>query len=730
MKIHAAGGKTARLLLSALAVAVLAAVITLSLSAPSDSAHVLRWITGHWLNAVAITAAATVLTALIQVVTLRLDRRRASYGAGRAARERAAMLLRVRNMWISGVLEPSTAGTAPLAIGLRRRPGLLGRDEEAPYLQGHPVLAREDKPILTVFDEASQALLILGAPGAGKTTLLLELAGKLLERAERDGRQPIPVVFHLTSWAAQGQPLAAWLAGELAASYMVPAHAAEAWVTQDALAVLLDGLDEVAGKDRAACVQAINDYRHDHGLVPIAVCSRTRELDDLVIRLDLDEAVELQPLTDSQITSYLSDLQPARTPVTGMGAAILTDKGLRDLLRSPLMLHVITLAYQGQTASAPLQPGSTEEQQQQLWAAYIQRMFQQRPLDPRCGYTQRQALGWLAWLAHAMRDRNQAEFHLDRLTDGWVPDPPRIEHPGIFPLKAIRAYRETAELRARRQAENLHWPRKAPFSFRTLLTVGMLSALFGFLADVVGRLLPVQPGAGYAWVVGVGTDALIMLLVFSCIWYTKWFSISRQIVRHHLRPAEELHWSLKALFRFRLWLSLLIPMLLSGLLGGLRTPTAGLVAALLTGLLLGPLIALFGGLSIKLREKRTSPNEGTRRSLKNGFLVGLPAGLYGGLVSFLSSAVFVPSVKWQAGVTSFLLFSYLGVLSFGGYAFLLNRSVRAKLRQAGIAPRHYETFLDAMAERLILRRSGSAYLFAHQLLRDYLADLNNTTKTR
>jgi hypothetical protein len=42
------------------------------------------------------------------------------------------------------------------------------------------------------------------------------------------------------------------------------------------LVLLLDGLDEAAAPDRAARVAAINAYRCDHGLVPMAVCSRTQ----------------------------------------------------------------------------------------------------------------------------------------------------------------------------------------------------------------------------------------------------------------------------------------------------------------------------------------------------------------------------------------------------------------------------------------------------------------------
>jgi predicted NACHT family NTPase len=51
--------------------------------------------------------------------------------------------------------------------------------------------------ISEVYDQAQGELLILGEAGSGKTMLLLELARTLLNRAEQDEAQPIPVLFTL-----------------------------------------------------------------------------------------------------------------------------------------------------------------------------------------------------------------------------------------------------------------------------------------------------------------------------------------------------------------------------------------------------------------------------------------------------------------------------------------------------------------------------------------------------
>lgn len=173
-------------------------------------------------------------------------------------------------------------------------------------------------------------------------------------------------------------------------------------------------------------MRAINAYRNGHGLVPMVVCSRTDELETLGARLRLEEAVELQLLTDAQVEIYLDRLEAAGTPVADVRVAMGTDEGLRELLRSPLLLHVLSINYHGQPVPALPRSGTLVERQAPLWQGYVTRMFKQRPLDPRFGYTDRQALGWLSWLARTLRDRDESEFHLDRLTPNWLPAPARL----------------------------------------------------------------------------------------------------------------------------------------------------------------------------------------------------------------------------------------------------------------------------------------------------------------
>jgi len=231
----------------------------------------------------------------------------------RSLRNRQAMLNRVREFWIEGVLENSLHGLAMIELGMEERQDMVGNPWEM-------VLQEPEQPqrvlpsgtrIVDVYDQMHQSLLILGEPGAGKTTTMLELTRDAIVRAEQDPTQPIPVVFNLSSWSQKRLALVDWLAEELNLKYKIPNRIARPWVEEDALLILLDGLDEVDITHRETCVTVINQFCEQH-LAPIVVCSRTADYEALTNRLDrLQSAVLLQPLSPAQVQTYLTQAGPA-----------------------------------------------------------------------------------------------------------------------------------------------------------------------------------------------------------------------------------------------------------------------------------------------------------------------------------------------------------------------------------------------------------------------------------
>jgi eukaryotic-like serine/threonine-protein kinase len=108
-------------------------------------------------------------------------------------------------------------------ISLGKRP--IDKAVDAPWkytvevsdaMGSEPLVYRD---VNTIYN-ATGLLLILGEPGSGKSTTLLDLARTLLDRAEKDIRERVPVGLNLSSW--KKQPLVEWMSGELSEKYRVP----------------------------------------------------------------------------------------------------------------------------------------------------------------------------------------------------------------------------------------------------------------------------------------------------------------------------------------------------------------------------------------------------------------------------------------------------------------------------------------------------------------------------
>ena len=197
-------------------------------------------------------------------------------------------------------------------------------------------------------------------------------------------------------------------------------------VAHDKLTVLLDGFDEVDESNRPASAESINQYRKDHGMALMAVCSRTRAAEELTVRLQMDEAVELLPPTRAQLDGYFRYLEQAGTQLADVRAALVTDEDLQELTRSPLMLHVIGSRLPWSPGPGPQSSRAAEQRRQQLWRAYVNRMFEQRPLDEHFRYSREQAIGWLVWLARHLQQVEQTELRFDQIARSQSSQPANL----------------------------------------------------------------------------------------------------------------------------------------------------------------------------------------------------------------------------------------------------------------------------------------------------------------
>jgi hypothetical protein len=130
----------------------------------------------------------------------------------------------------------------------------------------------------------------------------------------------------------------------------------------------------------------------------------------------------------------------------------------------------------------------------------------------------------------------------------------------------------------------------------------------------------------------------------------------------------------------------------------------------------------------------TRPGEGLRQSARNAVRLAVPAGAF---VGAFMGLVVVPLLKAhpdlgtllrtlpdiernlavQIGTTSILT----GFMIYGGAAVLLHAALRVVLAACTPLPLRLVPFLDALADRGLLRRVGGGWMFQHKLLLDHLA---------
>lgn len=650
-------------------------------------------------------------------------------------RNRYAMLENVRKFWIEGVLENSLQHAVRVELNMCERDDIVETSWSLALRTPHTteMTLPANTTILEVFDRLNGKLLILSDPGGGKTTTLLELARDLLYRAEADMHHPIPVVLNLSSWSESRKPMADWLADELHSKYHVPRAVAGEWVKQDALLLLLDGLDEVEFSRRDACVQAINAYREAHGFVDVVICSRTADYEALVNRLHLNGAIVLNPLTDEQVSAYLK--QPG-SEVATLRNLLEGDDTLRELSRIPLMLSIMVLAYQGISTDDIPAWRSVDAGRRHLFELYVRRALERR-IQHR-PYSAEQTQHFLSWLAQKMQQHTQSVFQIENLQPSWLTGEQNALYRGLTRwLNMLLAMLLMGLPALFIPADSGVHP--AGFFLSHALFGGVMSFTSSHPA---GRRLPVLLAVTLChqltWAVNLlpayGLERVLGLSLmmspawfFAYLFYTRFVLNSAIIDIHQIVSVDVLRFSLS---RFKS-LVLLLPVLpgqlnilgcyiflgmdefhfgqlMQGVIG--YTLTAGTLALLLAGLTQGQV------------EVRTHPNEGIRRSLTNALrfaLLAMALLLAVGIFGF--SAVTSSSTGLLLGLMMMGIGTYTVPFTFGGYAVLKHLALRLVLHCGGDIPRNYHHFLDYATSLILLRKVGGGYIFIHRYLLEYFA---------
>ena len=339
------------------------------------------------------------------------DLREHSSVAFSVRRSRQNLIRYQRDYLREGILEESLHHATPISLRLHKQPDALQKTERP----SEPLPA--GTRITQIYDKDNK-LLILGRSGAGKTTLLLALARDLLNRAEQNEGDSIPIFLNLSSWARKHLPLTEWLIEELQSKYNISLEVSRKWIDNNRVILLLDGLDEMNLDDMQRCIEIINTYCDEHKSVSIVVCSQSDKYGSLKTRIKLWNAVTVQPLTVEQIDAYLknSDKQ-----LEALRLALHDDSELQEMFTTPLMLSILVQAYQGKPVEDLIGAGSPEEQRQHVLTVYVKHILERGGVQTDYK-KQEKTIHWLAWLAGQMKQHHQTVFNFKQVQSDWLPN--------------------------------------------------------------------------------------------------------------------------------------------------------------------------------------------------------------------------------------------------------------------------------------------------------------------
>lgn len=668
---------------------------------------------------------------------------------------RAWLIDRVRTIWVAGVLDQRLEGLEFINLGMTPMSDAGGQPSSAlvSALGAPSVHGPAGPSILEVFDALADALLIAGKAGSGKTVMLLALAKVLLGRAKSDRESPIPVVLPLASWASAQLPLDQWLADELGRLYLVPRELAQQLIDEEGLVLLLDGLDEVRPEQRDACIMAINTFRQTNRSRLVVTC-RTSAYQALPTKPDVDGALELQPLSDTQVQAVLTRagsrlaavrdaLQSENTESSQTPSPATPGGKLRELATSPLMLSIIVLLYSGVDPDELPAYRSLEAQRRNLLDAYLSQMLG-RPDYP--SYSAHQTRAVLQWLAQQLQCNGQTLFFLDRLQPNWLPLETaqrayylvdRLGGGLLAGLILCLGYAAVVvAYGASQQLGATYWAGLLPDLLLMLLVGGMLGGLFGghpdrqpedtsvFWSQVRERVIGWMSGGLLLGAVFLAVTADIpSAIMCSLIGALGGLLMGRPTLgMRSVVLVDERQWSwertvrqLPAYLSAGVVVGLLVGFFVGqvdGLLGQLLPPlTASVVAGILTGMLAS---AIFG-VTYRDDEEQVMPNQGIWRSGRNALRSSLEGALGGALFGAL---VMAGPVSW---VITALIGGLLGALACGGTTVISHVALRLVIWQFTPFPLRGMRFLEHAVERGVLQRVGGGYQFLHPLLRDHLA---------
>ncbi|MDJ0796549.1 MAG: NACHT domain-containing protein [Calothrix sp. MO_167.B12] len=679
---------------------------------------------------------------------------------------RQNLLDKVDKYWVEGILKKALhLEKAVIELGLEEHFDVVTANQRE-----NPNQEKQDLPegtrAIDIFGELKnkRTMLILGEPGSGKTTALLEIAQELIRDAKQNTDLPIPVVLNISSWAGERRtkPLADWLVQELNRIYQFSKEQCKSWVRNQQLLLLLDGLDEVRESQRGACIQKINEFLRENDKTEMVVCCRIQDYNEVSDKLQLQSAVFYKQLTEEQINRYLDDAGDA---LSGVKELKEEDKAIQELVKSPLTLNIIAVAYEGKKKLLPI--NSLSERRNHLLDTYIERRFEEEQESQEIKYPKKQSLHWLNWLAQRMIQKSQEVLLIEQ-----------IQHDSLQTTNQKRMY-----LIGSRLILGLIVGLIAFLHFSTLVTsdlgaqislvipsviAGLASGLSSLVLSIfipriirrfrprhISRFIPrairdrFKPQDISRFIPGVMSgliSGLIYVIIAAPMVYAiveksyKWrevispliidgfvLGIFFTLISQEIGIIDTIKTSWEKAIKYSvvglIWGSIyvLARLLFSNRydLGNLDDLFDIFIELLIFTILPGLIGFLDKGVNL---EQTIIPNQGVWRSAKNACLffgIFFPVGMLCSLNYVKGQNHEVISIGLAVGLLAGLVGGKGPV--FAGLVLIQHFTLRVILWLQGYTPWNYARFLDYATERIFLRKVGGGYIFIHQTLKEHFA---------
>jgi eukaryotic-like serine/threonine-protein kinase len=643
---------------------------------------------------------------------------------------------RVNEYWIDGVLKHSLYNEVLISLGKRQADEFIHapwkyRVEVSDTVSSGP---SADRDINAIYD-ATGLLLILGEPGSGKSTTLLDLTRTLLNRARDDIKERVPVVVNLSTWKDR-QPLVDWISGELSEKYRVPRKIARFWLHNHYLLPLLDGLDEVETTLEPGCVAAINEFIEEFTPSGLVVCCRLNEYRWLPERLKLNAAICLEPFTKDEIAEFFSR---GESELAALREAIDTDTVLQELAQTPLMLSIMSLAFEGAVCNefAGQKGDSPEGRRKQIFRVYVEQMFQHKRADSVV-FPKDKTISRLSWLAGKMRKDSQSVFLVEGLQPPWLGTTSRRAAYGAVVAVSLASVAFIIGLICILNF-GVHSGLAGSLIILIGVSVGCWSlspvrngVVCGLIGGIVGGLNYVLMGVG---IIDALSRGLCLGLAVGVIGGLGVGSLNKIILVESITWEWSQFWK-KTVPGLILGLCIATPF---GLAYGVNYGQSGLPRALIFGLgcllICATATGVVGGFTDRVKVGKVTPNQGIRLSRQHSFVAFFVTGVIYGLIfalvyGFVYHRIFgIIDEKNQMvllAVWTSLLGSVVALcvgLNRGGSAVIKHYALRLILWLNGYTALNIVKFLDHCAKLILLKKVGGGYIFTHRMLLDYFADI-------